>query len=299
MRLVATLISDPARPRLLPSVADTARRALSGLSRTVSAPDWLAPDIACDIFVDSADPEAVHHILERAIGTYPIDRVVQPVEGRRKRLLLADMESTIIVNEMVDELARYLGIEARVADITRRAMLGEIGFRPALTERVALLGGLEEDFLVAACERIRLMPGAAALIATCRATGIHTALVSGGFDVFASWVADRLGFDEHHANVLVLRDGIVTGQLREPLIGRQGKKSKLVEISGRLGIGPDAAMAVGDGANDLDMIAAAGLGIAFRAKPAVAAAADVRIDHGDLTALLYMQGIRQDEFAAA
>lgn len=296
MRLVATLISDPARPRLTPNVAETARRALRGLSRAVSGPDWLAPGVACDLYVEATDPVAVDQVLARAIGTYPLDRVVQAAEGRRKRLLVADMESTVIVNEMVDELARYLGIEARVADITRRAMNGEIGFRPALVERVALLGGLEEEILEMACERIKMTPGAAALVATLRANGTHTVLISGGFEVFSRWVAARLGFDEHYANALVVQDGIVTGQVREPLIGRQGKRARMEEVAERLGIGCADALAVGDGANDLDMIAAAGMGVAYHAKPAVAAVAAARIDHGDLTALLYAQGYRCDEF---
>lgn len=295
MRLVATLISDPARPRLTANVAEAAHRALAGLSPNVDGPDWLAPGLACDLFVDTEDPAAVDQVLAHAIGTFPIDRVVQPEAGRRKRLLVADMESTVIVNEMVDELARYLGIEARVADITRRAMNGEIGFRPALVERVALLGGLEEDILISACDGIKMTPGAATLIATLRAHGGHTVLISGGFEVFSRWVAKRLGFDEHYANRLAIHDGIVTGQVLEPLIGRQGKRAKMEEIAARMAIATSDVMAVGDGANDLDMIAAAGLGVAYHAKPAVAATADARIDHGDLTALLYAQGYRQDE----
>lgn len=296
MRLVATLISDPAHPRLTPSVAETAHRALSGLSRDVSAPDWLATGVACDLYLDDADPAAVDQILSRAIGTYPIDRVVQAAAGRRKRLLTADMESTVIVNEMVDELAQYLGVEARVADITRRAMNGEIGFRPALIERVSLLGGLEEEILLTACERIEMTPGAATMVATARAHGTHTVLISGGFEVFSRWVAERLGFDEHFANALVVQDGVVTGHVREPLIGRQGKCAKLLETAETLGIGAAEALAAGDGANDLDMIAAAGMGVAYHAKKAVAEAAPVRVDHGDLTALLYIQGYRRDEF---
>lgn len=295
MRLVATLISDPARPRLTANVAETARSALGGLSPTVEGPDWLAPGHACDLFIETEDPAAVDQVLERAIGAFPLDRVVQAEAGRRKRLLVADMESTIIVNEMVDELARYLGIETRVADITRRAMNGEIGFRPALVERVALLGGLEEDILVSACDGIKMTPGAATLIATLRAHGAHTVLISGGFEVFSRWVAERLGFDEQYANRLAVQDGVVTGQVLEPLIGRQGKRAKMEEIAAGLGIATGDVLAVGDGANDLDMIAEAGLGVAYHAKPAVAAAADARIDHGDLTALLYAQGYRHDE----
>ncbi len=212
------------------------------------------------------------------------------------------MESTIIVNEMVDDLAALLGVGEAVAAITRRAMNGEIRFREALRERVALLGGLEERALHESCERIAFMPGAAALVRTMRAHGAYTALVSGGFRVFTGHVAPRVGFERHYANDLAIRDGVLTGEMAEPILGREAKREILEALARERGIGLDAAIAVGDGANDIDMIqaatAAGGLGVAFRAKEMLRAATPHRIDHGDLTALLYVQGFRREEFAA-
>jgi phosphoserine phosphatase len=208
------------------------------------------------------------------------------------------MESTIIVNEMVDELAGLVGIGAEVAEITRRAMNGEIGFKDALRERVALLGGLEAETLAETCERIVFMPGAKTLVATMRAHGARCALVSGGFRVFTGYVAPRAGFDWHYANDLVVRDGVVAGTVTEPILGREAKREALVSLCRELKLEPADTIAVGDGANDIDMIRAAGIGVAFRAKPVLKAAAPVAIDHGDLTALLYLQGYRQSEFAA-
>ncbi len=278
MQQVITLIAAPG-----------AENALSGAAPTLGGQvDWLAPT-ACDIA--GADERAVRAV----IGERPIDVVVQPAAGRKKRLLVADFESTIIENEMLEELADFLGMRAHVAEITRRAMNGEIDFLAALNERVALLRGLPESVLDEAASRIRLMPGAAALIATLRRAGVHTALVSGGFTVFAEPVARSLGFDRVVANRLDVADGKLTGTLMPPIVAGATKRETLLSLAAELGLGIEETMAVGDGANDLPMLREAGLGVAFHAKPAVAAASRWRIDHADLTALLYAQGYREAE----
>jgi phosphoserine phosphatase len=213
-------------------------------------------------------------------------------------LLVADLESTIIENEMLEELADFLGLRAHVTEITRRAMNGEIDFVGALAERVALLRGLPESVLDEAATRIRIMPGARSLIATLRQNGVTTALVSGGFTVFAERVAVELGVDRVVANRLDIADGKLAGTVTPPIVTAATKHDTLLSFAAELGIGLEATMAVGDGANDLPMLQTAGLGIAFRAKPTVAAAARWRIDHADLTALLYAQGHRQEEIVA-
>ena len=300
MTYVVTLISDPGAARLTTEIVDAARATLEQAGTTAEEPDWLAPDIACDLICKTdRGPDwcaAANRILPKAIGSVPIDAVVQPLEGRRKQLLVADMESTIIENEMVDELAELLGIGPKVADITRRAMNGDIPFRTALSERIALLGGLEEELLKRMRRKIRFMSGAEALVGTMRANGAYTTLVSGGLRVYSKWVKRRIGFDKHVANDLVLIDGIVTGELREPILGREGKLQAMDKFLKRKDLDRADTIAVGDGANDLDMLGAAGTGVAFHAKPAVAEAVDIHIQHGDLTALLYLQGYRRSDF---
>jgi phosphoserine phosphatase len=266
-----------------------AEAALQACVAALNCPvDWLAP-VACDV---TGIPEAAARAV---IGDRPIDLIVQPAAGRRKRLLVADLESTIIENEMLEELADFLGLRADVAEITRRAMNGEIDFVGALTERVALLGGLPESVLDEAASRIRLMPGARALLATSRRAGVTTALVSGGFTVFADRVAADLGFDRVIANRLAIADGKLVGTVRPPIVAGATKHDALVSLAREFGLALDDTLAVGDGANDLPMLQAAGLGVAFHAKPAVAAASRARIDHADLTALLYAQGYRENE----
>ena len=281
---VITLVAAPEAEAALRDCAAALAATLGG------GVDWLGP-AACDIAGDAVDQTAVR----AAVGDRPIDAVIQPAEGRRKRLLVADLESTIIANEMIEELADFLGMRAHVAKITSRAMNGEIDFVGALSERVALLRGLPESVLGQAAARIRLMPGARALIATLRRHGVKTALVSGGFTVFAEPVAAMLGFDRVVANRLDLAGGKIAGTVRPPIVGAQTKHDTLVALATEFGLGPDQALAVGDGANDLPMLQAAGLGIAFHAKPKVAVAARWRIDHADLTALLYAQGYRAEE----
>jgi phosphoserine phosphatase len=261
-------------------------------------PVWLAPDEACDLVFDASDPAAPAAAARAVIGAGPVDILIQPAAERRKRLLVADLESTIIENEMLDELALILGLGPRVAAITRRAMNGEIDFAAALEARVALLAGVEAGVLDQAAARIRLNSGAAALVATMRRAGAATALVTGGFTIFAERVASDLGFDHVVANRLEVAGGRLTGKVVPPIVTGAGKRDALRAFAAANGITPEQAIAVGDGANDIAMLAAAGLGIAFRAKPAVAAAARWRLDHADLTGLLYAQGYRKAEFAA-
>jgi phosphoserine phosphatase len=299
MTFVATLISNPAAPALDATVIERARGALP----SPQAPIWLDPGVTADIPFSAPRENDNHALAERArdaLAGAAVDVVLQQAAGRRKALFLADMDSTMIGQECIDELADYVGLKPRVAAITERAMRGEIEFAPALRERVALLKGLPAsvvDEVIAA--RIRLTPGARTLIATLRRNGAYTCLVTGGFTLFTARIAAMLGFDENRANTLVLdAAGRLTGEVAEPIFGREGKLATLIELTRRLGIAADESLVAGDGANDIAMIQAAGLGVAYHAKPKVAAAAAARIDHGDLTALLYAQGYRRDEFVS-
>jgi phosphoserine phosphatase len=233
-------------------------------------------------------------------GAAKLDINVVPAANRRKKMLIADMDSTIIGCECLDELADIAGLKDRVAPITEAAMRGEIEFEPALSRRAALLKGLPMETMARVYdERVRLNPGARTLVATMRANGAHSMLVSSGFRYFTQRVAQDCGFDAEQANVLLERDGVFTGEVAEPILGRDAKLATLQELRQRLGLSREETLAVGDGANDLAMLLAAGLGVAYRAKPLVAAQAQARIDHGDLTALLYLQGYRREEFAPA
>lgn len=296
MTHVATLIADPAQP-----MCDDAARLAARNLPAAGAPVWLDPGFALDIpFAPpgQSDNRAMGEALRAALGSAPIDVVVQQAAGRRKRMLLADMDSTMIGQECVDELADFIGQKARVAAITQRAMRGEIEFAPALRERVALLAGLPASAIdEVMAKRITLTPGACTLVQTMRRHGAYTCLVSGGFTVFTARVAARIGFDENRGNRLIVGDdGRFLGAVAEPVLGRDAKLETLLELRRKLGLARDETLVVGDGANDLKMIGDAGLGIAFRAKPLVAAAAAARVDHGDLTALLYAQGYRREEF---
>lgn len=273
----------------------TIREALRDAGLTLSPPDWLSPHRAADVFLDSDDLPAVRTRLGAALAGQPVDVVIQPVAGRRKRLLVADMDSTMIEEECIDELADCAGIRAHVAAITARAMAGEIDFEEALRARVALLRGVRLEAIETILSRLTLTSGARALVATMRAHDAHTALVSGGFTQFTRHVAAWAGFHESFANRLEVSDGVLTGVVEEPVQGREAKRAALEDLRVRFDLSRESTLAVGDGANDLDMLQAAGLGVAFRAKPKVAAAAQVRIDHADLTALLYAQGYRESE----
>lgn len=295
MPLIATLISNPASRSLTPALANMASKAVGA-----SAVLWLAEGIACDLALPTdADSTRAGDLLREALASAPLDILVQEAGKRAKKILIADMDSTMIDQECIDELADEVGLKEHVAAITARSMNGEIAFEPALRERVALLKDLDiavVDRIIA--NRLTLASGGKALVATMRANGAWTALVSGGFDVFTSRIAAQLGFDENRANHLVEDNGRLTGEVSEPILGRAAKADALNDIASRLGLTPADAIAVGDGANDLDMIRLAGTGVALHAKPAVAAEAKVRIDHGDLTALLYLQGYTSREFAA-
>jgi phosphoserine phosphatase len=296
MALVATLVANPSNPVLTAAIAEKAADAAkaSGLY-------WLADGVACDIALrDGTDATAAQAAITAVIGSTPIDLVIQDQDSRRKKLLIADMDSTMIGQECIDELAAEVGLKDKVAAITARAMNGEIAFEPALRERVALLKGLPisvVDEVIA--KRITLTPGGMELIATMKAKGYYTALVSGGFTVFTSRIAATLGFDENRANILLEENGHLTGFVAEPILGKQAKVDALEDISKKLGISPDEAMAVGDGANDLGMLHLAGAGVALHAKPAVAAEAKIEINHADLSALLYIQGYRKTDFVTA
>jgi len=290
---VATLIAG--RAGTLPAAAlETARDALP----TAAAPVWLAEATAADIPFSAEAGADQRALAERLRALLPgIDVVVQPAANRKKKLFLADMDSTMIGQECIDELADYAGMKAYVAGITERAMRGEIAFEPALRERVALLKDIPLSVIDEVIkERITLTPGARALVMTMRANGAYTCLVSGGFTLFTSRVAAMIGFDETRANTLEVAGEKLAGTVVEPIFGRDSKRAALLELRGARGLAKDDTLVTGDGANDLDMIVEAGLGVAYHAKPKVAEAAAARIDHADLTALLYMQGYRQDEF---
>ncbi|WP_299421587.1 phosphoserine phosphatase SerB [uncultured Shimia sp.] len=286
----ATLLTSPTSANLDPALVDNLRNAWGGGDAV-----WLAPDEAAEFSV----PEMPDNRWDvwADLQKMGVDLVVLPTEGRRKKMLLADMDSTMIEQECIDELAGEAGVGERVKDITARAMNGELDFDGALTERVGLLKGLNESVIgKVLAERITFMPGGKALLATMKAQGAYAALVSGGFTAFTAKVANELGFDENRANTLLTEGGKLTGDVGRPILGREAKVQALKEITERLGLAHDDVMAVGDGANDLGMLGLAGAGVALHAKPSVAAECDIRINHGDLTALLYIQGYAKSDF---
>ena len=285
---VLCLIANPNEPMFDVALAGIVAREVDGQL------DWLHHGVACDIISPRApDPAA---IARAVLGNAPVDVALIPSERRRKKLLIADMDSTMIEQECIDELADAIGIKPEIAAITERAMRGELDFDAALKTRVALLKGLDRQAIEAVRrEKITQTPGGRALVQTMKAYGAYTALISGGFTFFADFFARRIGFDEATANTLEFDGEVLAGTVTPPIVDKAIKLRRLNELVSERQIRPDETLAVGDGANDLDMIRAAGLGVAFHAKPAVAAAAGARIDHGDLTALLYLQGYTEEE----
>jgi phosphoserine phosphatase len=287
---VISLIAPPSG--LEPSLVASLQSAWGAVGDAV----WLSPDEAAEFPVKIAPGNLAQ--VQADLAAMRVDVNVLPAANRRKRLLIADMDSTMIGQECIDELADEAGVGAHVAGITARAMNGELDFEEALLERVSLLKGLAAEVIDRVLNtRITHAAGGRTLVSTMKAHGAHAALVSGGFVQFTSRVAADLGFDETRANTLLTSDGALTGDVARPILGRDAKVQALEEITARLGLGPGDALAVGDGANDLGMIDRAGMGVALHAKPSVAAAAPVRIDHGDLTALLFLQGYHRDDFA--
>ncbi|WP_375279417.1 phosphoserine phosphatase SerB [Pseudooctadecabacter sp.] len=285
---VTTLIAKPGG--LQPALVEALRDAWGGQSA-----QWLAADEAAEFAMERM-PDNVDDVWADVQGQ-GVDLIVQPLEGRRKKMLLADMDSTMIQQECIDELADEAGVGARVADITARAMNGELDFEAAIDERVGLLAGLPVQVIAdVLANRITYMRGGRALVQTMKANGGYAALVSGGFTAFTSAVAEALGFDENRANTLGVKGAALTGQVARPILGQQAKLEALNEITARLGITPADVLAVGDGMNDLLMLQNAGTGVALHGKPALQEKCRVRVNHGDLTALLYLQGYAKPEF---
>ena len=296
MKLVVTLITSPERANITHRHIDQARTILSKAGCDSKAPFWLAENISCDIEFDDTDTSRSLKFLQEEMKESEIDIVVQSQENRRKRLLLADMDSTIVVGETLDELAFFAGLRDQVATITERAMRGEIDFNNALKERVSMLRGLPTDALNKALEKTKLTNGASTLVKTMRANGAYTVLVSGGFSFFTETIAKIAGFNEDRSNKMIIEHGALTGEIAEPILDRDAKLETLKSMSKEKGIPLINTMAVGDGANDLPMILNAGIGVAFHAKPIVEEKAPAAIRYGDLTALLYVQGYRLKEF---
>lgn len=299
MDSVLTLIANPANPILDPSTADAAQRAIARAGAAPGAIDWLAPGVACDIPFAGIAARPAEEAVRAALAGRPVDLVAQQAAGRRKRLLVADMDSTMVVGETLDAFAAKAGFGPRIAAITARSMRGELDFAQALRERIAILKGCPAALLHQVRDELQPMAGARALVGTMRRSGARCLLVSGGFRVFTRHAAALIGFDADLGNRIEIADGVLTGRVVEPILGRDAKLETLRAEAASLGLSLADTMAVGDGANDLAMIQAAGMGVAFQAKPITAAAARARVDHGDLTALLYIQGYRREEFAAS
>ena len=298
MQFAATLVA--ADPATLMLAQTRAVQALASAGARIGAPQQLGPS-ALDLMMDAEEATLprLRQAAREATERLSVDTCVQPAEGRKKKLLISDMDSTIVSVECIDELADYMGIKPQIAAITERGMKGEIDFETGVRERVAMLAGLpcaDVDRCIA--ERVKLNPGARALIATMKAGGADALLVSGGFTLFVEHVANELGFDGFQSNTLELADGRLTGKVVGPIFGSAQKLVTLKEEAAKRGLDLSQTLAVGDGANDLAMIEAAGLGIAYHAQPIVAAKAAACVVHGDLTALLYFQGYRAEELAA-
>jgi phosphoserine phosphatase len=298
MQQVLTLVAGDGRAGLDNSMLAHIEASLAANGARVDTASWLALDVAADLAFEGIGDDAAERAARAVIGAAAVDVLAQPSEGRRKRLLVADMDSTIVTSETLDELASFAGVKDKVAVITARSMRGEIDFVAALVERVAMLKDLSTAALEQTWARVSLVPGAVTLVRTMRQSGAYTALVSGGFRFFTSRVRELAGFDYDEANELEVADGKLTGRVVPPIVNRDGKLLALRRLSEARGLPLAAALAVGDGANDRDMVRAAGLGVAYRGQATLKAAARALVDHGDLTTILYFQGYRRDEFAA-
>ncbi|MEK9726363.1 MAG: phosphoserine phosphatase SerB [Rhodospirillaceae bacterium] len=298
MDQVLTLVA-PRRGDLTADIVAEAVAALNGLGAAAGAPTWLADGEAADVPFSGVGADVATKAVNCVTDGRALDLHAGPADGRRKRLLLADMDSTIVTSETLDDLAAHAGLKDKVAAITARAMNGELDFAAAVRERVGMLAGLPEAVLDETFAATTLTGGAVTLVRTMRANGARCVLVSGGFKYFTQRVADACGCHENHANGLIVADGRLTGEVAEPILDKHAKLATLERLTAELGLTPAQTLCVGDGANDLPMIAAAGLGVAFRGKPVVAAAAPARIEHADLTALLFYQGYRRDDFVDA
>jgi len=292
MHNILTLISNPAVPSLTDDIVTKYTARLDG----VTAVSWLSEGGAVDLFFDG-DLTKAKETLSGDLLMENFDHGFQEAKSRVKKLLVADMDSTIIQCECIDELADYAGLKSKVSAITEAAMKGELDFEQALRERVTLLSGMEESILETVYEeRVKLMPGAKALVKTMSAKGANTVLVSGGFTFFTSRIANVTGFHVNRGNILDIKDGKLTGNVLSPVVDSTTKRDSLLEFMNKAGLSNSETMAIGDGANDIPMIREAGLGIAYHPKPAAADAADIVIRHSDLTALLYLQGYSDAEF---
>jgi len=296
MQYILTVVGSDILDGLENKVTARLRVALEKAGARAGEPCWLSHGIAFDLPFDGISDLAAEHVARMTLDAGPFDILAQSTTDRRKKLLIADMDSTIVGIETLDELADFAGVKDKVAAITVRSMAGEVDFVDALIERVAMLKGLSLDALERAWARVFLLPGARTLVQTMRKHGAYAALVSGGFKFFTSRVRELAGFDYDESNTLEIEAGRLTGRITPPIINRDGKFNALKRLCEERGLPMCASLAVGDGANDLEMVRAAGLGVAYRGKPVLAAAARARVDHGDLTALLYFQGYRRDEF---
>lgn len=297
MQSVITLLASEVTP-LSDSVVADVLKALDLLGAGAAAPDWLADDIACDIAFGNLSEDQAESAARQVFADQPWDVIAQPIEGRRKALLLADMDSTIVTSETLDDLAAFVGLKDKIAAITERAMNGELDFEAALKERVGMLEGLDVSALEDTWSEIKLSPGAETLVRTMSANGAHCVLVSGGFKFFTTRVREVCGFHEDLSNDLIIADGKLTGDVTEPILDKEVKLATLIDRASKHQLSLAETITVGDGANDLPMLKGSGLGIAYRGKPSVRAEAPARLDHADLRGLLYAQGYRAEEFVA-
>jgi len=295
MKSVLTLIA-PAAGELSANTIEDVIEQLHHLGASIHGHDWLADREACDVMFSGAEHASCITVLRDLFSDTPLDMVIQPLEGRRKKLLLADMDSTIVTTETLDELAEYAGLKEQISKITERAMNGEILFRDALRERVGMLAGLDGETLAKTMDRVIYSPGARPLVRTMSADGAYTALASGGFRYFTGRVKQALGFDFEIGNEIEIIDGKLTGEIVGEIVTKAAKRETLISLAQQQGIDISETMTVGDGANDLPMLQLAGTGVAYHAHPIVIARVRHRIDHAGLDALLFLQGYRRDEF---